>query len=156
MSSICRRVLRGVRWAAVLLAVCVAPTSAQENGGGASGSGSTLQTRVWVNASSHVYHCPGTRWYGNTRDGEFMVEAAARGGGNRAAGGKGCTSKTSGPAPLPNGMGDTDEVVWVNTESGVYHCRNARDFGLTLKGKYMIEAAARSDGHRAAAGKKCH
>ena len=29
--------------------------------------------RVWVNTSSRVYHCPGTRYYGNTARGEDRV-----------------------------------------------------------------------------------
>ncbi len=29
--------------------------------------------KVWVNTRSGVYHCPGTRWYGNTKQGEYMT-----------------------------------------------------------------------------------
>ena len=32
-----------------------------------------------------VYHYPGTRWYGNTKQGEFMSEEEAREHGYRAA-----------------------------------------------------------------------
>jgi hypothetical protein len=28
------------------------------------------ESRVWVNTSSGVYHCPGGRYYGNTKAGE--------------------------------------------------------------------------------------
>lgn len=45
---------------------------------------------VWVNTSSNVYHCPGTRYFGATKHGEYMSEADAIGAGNRAAGGRGC------------------------------------------------------------------
>jgi hypothetical protein len=31
---------------------------------------------VWVNTRSGVYHCPGTRYYGNTKSGELIPEAA--------------------------------------------------------------------------------
>jgi hypothetical protein len=47
-------------------------------------------TKVWVNARSHVYHCPGTRWYGSTKNGEYMKQADAQKSGNRPAYGKVC------------------------------------------------------------------
>ena len=46
--------------------------------------------RVWLNRSSKVYHCPGTAYYGNTRNGEYMPESAARRLGARPAGGRAC------------------------------------------------------------------
>jgi hypothetical protein len=46
--------------------------------------------RVWVNTPTHVYHCPGTRWYGNTKTGEYMTQKEAQDKGNRPAYGKYC------------------------------------------------------------------
>jgi len=45
--------------------------------------------------------------------------------------------------------------VWVNTNSGVYHCPGTRWYGKTKKGKYMGECAATKDGNRPAYGKAC-
>lgn len=46
--------------------------------------------RVWVNTASNVYHCPGTRSYGNTKHGEYMTQAEALRKANRPAYGKVC------------------------------------------------------------------
>jgi len=56
-------------------------------------SGSTAgnpSARVWVNTNSGVYHCPGTRWYGATKDGTYMAQAEAQKRGYRPSYGKLC------------------------------------------------------------------
>ena len=41
-------------------------------------------------------------------------------------------------------------MVWVNTESGIYHKPGSRYYGKTKQGKYMTEADAIKAGYRAA------
>jgi len=40
---------------------------------------------VWVNTESGIYHKPGTRWYGKTKKGKYMLEADAIKAGYKAA-----------------------------------------------------------------------
>ena len=68
--------------------VTAKPERASENSRAAEQGGSA---RVWVNTKSGVYHCPGTRWYGATKSGEYMSEKQARAAGDRPAYGRDCS-----------------------------------------------------------------
>jgi serine/threonine protein kinase len=46
--------------------------------------------KVWVNTHSGTYHCPGSRWYGNTQEGEYMTQKEARAKGFRPAANHAC------------------------------------------------------------------
>ena len=46
--------------------------------------------RVWVNTASGVYHCGGTRYFGNTKVGRYMTQDEARARGHRPANGRVC------------------------------------------------------------------
>lgn len=124
--------------------------------------------RVWVNTSSGIYHCPGTRYYGNTARGAYVPEAEAKQKGNRAAYGRECgpsSAAASEPAPAatrPRSLTTTQREpanagvrVWVNTSSRVYHCPGTRYYGNTTRGEFMSESAARGGGNRPSAGKAC-
>lgn len=55
---------------------------------GAPGGGAGL---VWVNSGSNVYHCQGDKWYGKTKKGEYMSEAAAKAKNAKPDHGKACS-----------------------------------------------------------------
>jgi hypothetical protein len=128
------------------------------------------EVKVWVNTGSGVYHCPGTRWYGNTKHGKYSGECTAIQDGNRPAYGKACgsdcqTVQTTAPSSSPTKensapaqteqAGNPEVKVWVNTNSGVYHCPGTRWYGSTKQGEYMTQKKARESGFRPAYGKVC-
>ena len=61
-----------------------APSSTPAPGGG--------NGQVWVNTSTKVYHCQGDRYYGATKQGEYMSESDAVAKGDHPAHGKKCAS----------------------------------------------------------------
>jgi hypothetical protein len=129
------------------------------------------EVKVWVNTSSGVYHCPGTRWYGNTKHGKYEGECAAIKDGNRPAYGKPCGTdcqsvQTTAPASSPSTeektaptntkqAGNPNVKVWVNTNSGVYHCPGTRWYGNTKQGEFVTQKNAQDSGYRPAYGKVC-
>ncbi len=63
---------------------------------------------------------------------------------------------TPSPSARPSSESAGDDIqVWVNTDSGVYHCPKTRWFGNTKKGKYMTQGEAVAEGNRPAYGKRC-
>ena len=58
---------------------------------------------------------------------------------------------TTAPGATTPAPGGGPGLVWVNTETHVYHKEGSRFYGTTKKGKYVSEADAMKEGDRAAA-----
>jgi len=63
--------------------------------------------------------------------------------------------KASSPSAKPQAAGGGPGMVWVNTESNVYHCYGSNYYGKTKAGSYMSEADAKAKGARPDHGKPC-
>ena len=59
------------------------------------------------------------------------------------------------PAAATQSTGNPDVKVWVNTNSGVYHCPNTRWYGKTKSGQFMTQKEAQAKGYRPAYGAVC-
>jgi len=130
------------------------------------GTGTAQAGQVWLNSKSGVYHCPGTRWYANTKRGRMVDEEKAIVTGYRPARGSHCSQEARRKAlatinsqfnsPSASNS-DTDSVqVWVNKKSRVYHCPNTRWYGKTKRGYYTTEQQAISTGNRPAYKSRCN
>jgi len=73
--------------ACALSLACYCAAAAPEQG-----KAEPREVKVWVNTDSGVYHCPGTKWYGTTKQGKYIGECAARTAGYRPAYRKLCGS----------------------------------------------------------------
>src|SRR5208282_942130 len=54
-----------------------------------------------------------------------------------------------------SGAGNPDAQVWVNTDSGAYHCPGTRWYGKTQAGEYMTQKQAQDKGYHPAASRAC-
>jgi|SRR5208283_122907 len=72
-----------------------------------------------------------------------------------APGSQAAQPKSSAPPPSSSAQGNPDVQVWVNMNSGVYHCRGDHWYGATKAGSYMKQGEAQQKGYRPANQRVC-
>ena len=96
-------------------------------------------------ASPAASASPGKFNLGDLFKPKTSAAAASPAAANPAPAGAASTKAATTPA-----AGGGHGLVWVNTESHVYHKEGSRFYGTTKKGKYMSEADAIKEGDKAA------
>jgi hypothetical protein len=81
----------------------------------------------------------------------FKPKTSASPGAAAASPAPATRATTEAAATNAPAQGGGHGLVWVNTESHVYHREGSRFYGTTKKGKYMTEQDAIKEGDRAAA-----
>lgn len=93
-----RRFLTAVLLGAVLVGLSALTVPQRRSAAAEAPQAGNPSVKVWVNTSSGVYHCRGTRWYGNTKHGAYMTQKEAQEKGFRPAYHRICESgEQSGP-----------------------------------------------------------
>jgi hypothetical protein len=102
-------------------------------------------TRKKANTATSPSPSPGKFSLGDLFKPKSSVAATPAAATGAAA--KSTSTETATNAPAPGGG---HGLVWVNTDSHVYHREGSHFYGTTKKGKYMTEAEAIKEGNKAA------
>jgi len=80
-----RKVLVLVAFLWLVLLACASSSLVASSVAAPAFQGGNPNTRVWVDKANSIYHCPGTQWYGRTRDGFYTNQSEAQRQGFRPA-----------------------------------------------------------------------
>ena len=117
---------------------------ASDSGGGTSGKTSTSSSASSSTSSSSKSASP------STAAAPAAATTAPAPATKSSAKATTTTASTGTPA-----AGGGPGLVWVNTDSKVYHCYGTKYYGTTKQGKYMSEADAKAAGARPDHGNAC-
>lgn len=102
------------------------------------GDGLDPSTQVWVNTNTGVYHPPGSRFYGQTQQGEYMTAADADAGGYRLAGRGLRTNATSGVYRVQRPPRGTARIV-IDSWLGPGQARQGFERQMASAAEYGLE-----------------